>query len=107
MAKLIITIEETSTLIEGDRTLYGFGVTQDTDLESSQHSLLPAMAPLLTEIVMRAIAIIQQDAGGRLHKVGVSDRSITLNSHMADLQAELNQPFPTELELPITTTQQN
>jgi len=97
MAKLIITVEEKTESIEDNRMLYAFGVTQDTDLEGSKQSLLPEMAPLLTELVMRAIAAIQRGNGGHLHKAGTCDRSIPLESHMAEMKTELTQPFPSEL----------
>jgi hypothetical protein len=97
MAKLIITIEEKTESIEDNRTLYGFGVTQDVEAEDPELSMLPVMAPLLTEIVMRAIALIQQANGGCLHKAGTCDRSVSLDSHVAELKAELAQPFPSEL----------
>lgn len=97
MAKLIITIEEKVEPAEDNRTLCGFGVTQDIDIEDLELSLLPSMAPLLTDLVMSAIALIQKGSGAHLHKVGTSDRSTPLESHMAEMKAELAQPFPTEL----------
>jgi len=97
MAKLIITIEEKTEHIADNRTLYGFGVTQDIDLNDSELSLLPSMAPMLTELVLRAIAAIQEFNGGQLHKVGMSERSTPLESHMAEMKIELSQPFPSEL----------
>lgn len=97
MAKMIITIEEKREKIEDNRTLFGFGVTHDIDWEQSESSLLPSMGPFLTELVMRAIAELQKLNGGCLHKADTSDRSIPLESHMAELKAELDQPFPTEL----------
>lgn len=97
MAKLIITIEEKAEQIEGDKTLVGFGVTQDMDFENSDKSLLPAMGPILTGLVIRAIEAIQKCEGATLHKAATSDRSIPLDSHMADMKAELDQSFPTEI----------
>lgn len=99
MAKLIITIEEKSEPLGEERTLYGFGVTQDVNLEGSEHSMLPSMGPILTALVMHAIAIIQQGNGGHLHKADTSDRSISLESHIADFKTEIEQPisFPSEL----------
>jgi len=97
MAKLIITIEEKTESIEDNRTLYGFGVTQDVEAEDSKLSLLPSMAPLLTELIMQAIGLIQQANGGCLHKVGTCDRSVSLDSHVAEMKAKLAQPFPSEL----------
>jgi hypothetical protein len=97
MAKLIITVEEKTEAIEDNRTLYGFGITQDVQAEDSELSLLPSMAPMLTELVMRAIALIQQHNGGCLHKQGTCDRSVSLESHIAELKADLAQPFPSEL----------
>jgi hypothetical protein len=97
MAKLTITIEEKTESIENNRTLYGFGVTEDIDLEGSELSLLPSMGPMLTDLVMSAIALIQATSGGHLHKVGTCDRSIPLDSHMAKLKTDLAKPFPSEL----------
>jgi hypothetical protein len=97
MAKLIITIEEKVDRLENNRTLFGFGVTHEMNWEDSETSLLPSMGPILTEFVMRAIAAIQQRNGGCLHKAATCDKSIPLESHMADLKTELNQPFPSEL----------
>lgn len=97
MAKMIITVEEKQEKIEGDRTLFGFGVTHDIDWEQSESSLLPSMGPILTELVMRAIGAIQEQSGGCLHKSGACDRSTPLESHMAELKAELAEPFPSEL----------
>src|SRR5262245_22237843 len=97
MAKLIITVEEKTERVEGGKTLYGFLVAEDIDLEDSELSLLPSMAPTLTDLVMSAIVAIQQSTGGHLHKVGTSERSVPLESHMAEMKAELNQPFPFEL----------
>lgn len=97
MAKLIITIEEKQDKLEDNHTLYGFGVTHDIDWENSKSSLLPSMGPILTELVMRAIAEMQKMNGGHLHRADTSDRSIPLESHMAELKAELAQPFPSEL----------
>jgi hypothetical protein len=97
MAKLIITVEEKQEKIEGDRTLYGFGVTHDMDWEQSESSLLPSMGAILAELVVRAITEMQKLSGGCLHKSGTSDRSIPLESHMVEMKAELDQPFPSEI----------
>jgi TPP-dependent indolepyruvate ferredoxin oxidoreductase alpha subunit len=97
MAKLIITIEEKAQSIENNQTMVAFGVTQDMVWEGAEKSLLPSMGPILTELVLKAISLIQQYSGGTLHKADVCDRSIPLESHMAELKAELSQPFSSEL----------
>lgn len=97
MPKLIITVEEKQERIEGGKTLFGFAVTHDMDFENSESSLLPSMGSTLTLLVMKAIAAIQQHNGGRLHRADTSDRSIPLESHMAEMKAELAQLFPSEL----------
>jgi TPP-dependent indolepyruvate ferredoxin oxidoreductase alpha subunit len=97
MAKLIITIEEKAQPIENDKTMVAFGVTQDMVWEGETKSLLPSMGPFLTELVLKAISLFQQQTGGTLHKAATCDRSIPLESHMAELKADLAQPFPSEL----------
>lgn len=99
MPKLIITIEEKAQPIEGNQTLVGFGVTQDMVWEGAEESLLPSMGPALTSLVMNAISLMQQKSGATLHKSATCDRSIPLESHMADLEAEIDRPFPSEIEI--------
>lgn len=97
MAKLIITIEEKAWPIENNKTMVAFGITQDMVWEDADKSLLPSMGPILTELVLKVISLIQQHTGGTLHKADICDRSIPLESQMAELKANLAQPFPSEL----------